>query len=338
MKRNRIIFLSSIVIALSLFTAIAGKSEIPAGIGMKAPDFKLEDVRGNTYSLDQLKGKTVLLSFVNTQADILEEQAKSSRGEVNFIKSIYRQYSSKGFTAVIIDSSYLDTKKSAERNKLINFAYDWELDSIPLLIDKKSYGLAHRYEVKELPATILINREGIIDQKWNGLALSSQLALAVENLVGPPEYRIVDDDRKQIIAKSDDTPSMTKFPGLLPARMLSEEIWLIDGGKLWESGVEYPVKWLVLNGNTDCILVVTVENAETGEAAVLVGMKRMEAVSEEEEKALLAGFENTTAHVYLLDTPIKVDKPGKYIVKASVYKNANGTNPVYSGQATITAN
>lgn len=338
MKRNIIIFLAFAVIALSLFSVIAGKLENTAGIGMKAPDFKLEDVRGNAYSLNQLKGKTVLLSFVNTQADILGEQAKSSRGEVNFIKSIYRQYSSKGFTAVVIDSSYLDTKKNADRNKLINFAYDWKLESIPLLIDKKAYKLARKFGVKKLPATVLINKEGIIDQKWNGMALSSQLALAVENLVGPPEYRMVEGDRKQITAKSDDTPSMTKFPGLLPARKLSEEIWLIDGGKTWESGGEYPVKWLVLNGKPDCILDATAKNAETGESAALVAMKRMEAVSAVEEKALLAGFENTSTHVYLLDTLVKVDKPGKYIVKASVYMNTNGTNPEYSGQATITAN
>lgn len=325
----------------------SGISKTPADVGFKAQDFKLKDVQGKRHGLDDMKGKAFLISFIDTQSAFSDKTSSNSRGEVNFLKSMYKQYSSKGLNVFVIDSSYLDTGRDADHDKLINFVFDWELKQMPLLIDNKSYRLADKYKVKTLPTTILINRDGVIDQRWDGFALSSQLALSIENLVGPPEYRIAESDNQTAKSTSNrggllpvqgDTPAMAKFPGLLPARMLSPEIWLVDGGKPWKGDGEYPVKWLVLNKDSDSVLEVIAENVDTGESKTLIEKKRMEQVPDQESKALLANLGNISTRLYLLDTPVKLDKPGKYTIKASVYKELNDVEPLYSGQAHITAN
>jgi peroxiredoxin len=329
----------------------ANQTEASIDAGDIAQAFTLKDVQGQKYSLDDMKDKTLLISFINTQEEFTVGNVSNNRGEVNFLKSIYKQYASKGLKIYIVDSSYLDTKKNADNDKLINFAYDWELETIPLLVDKKSFKLSKKYNVKSLPTTILINEDGIINQRWDGFALTSQLALAVENLVGDPEYRDdskngeiskkeedsnVDDGQNNQLSSEGDTPSMAKFPGMLPARMLSQEIWLVDGGKPWKSDGEYPIRFLVLSENTTCTIEVTVENIKTGEINKIITRKEMEAVPSEEKEGLLTNFEIKDTHLHQLDTSVIIEKSGVYKINASVYKDVKATNPLYTGEGQIT--
>lgn len=38
-----------------------------------------------------------------------------------------------------------------------------------------------------------------------------------------------------------------KFAGLGLARPLSEELWVVDGGQSWETAVNFPVQWVLLD-------------------------------------------------------------------------------------------
>ncbi|MBS1963111.1 MAG: thioredoxin family protein [Bdellovibrionales bacterium] len=52
-------------ILVSLFLAAAGSAFADAQIGKAAPDFKLTDTNGKTHELKDLKGKTVVLEWLN---------------------------------------------------------------------------------------------------------------------------------------------------------------------------------------------------------------------------------------------------------------------------------
>lgn len=148
-------------------------------IGASAPDFTLNAVRGIPFRLSDLSGQAVLISFLNTQAKADSATADLSRAQIVFLKSMYQQYSPNGLIVLIIDSSQLATGRSPTQSALINFTYDWQLENIPVLDDPNG-SVADSFRVKNAPTTFLINAEGIIQQRWDGFASASQLALSIE--------------------------------------------------------------------------------------------------------------------------------------------------------------
>lgn len=314
--------------------------------GEKAPGFEAEDMAGQKISFDERTGKALLLMFLDLQAPFSSDESVDSRGQVTFAKSMYKQYESVGLKVVMIDSGYMRTGRETDKDRLINFTYDQRLEGIPLIADKKTLGLAKKYAVKQLPTSFLIDEDGIVNQRWDGCVLTSQLALSIENIVGPPEYRreaMTNGDKGQKSLGQDslppepgDTAALAKFPGLLPARPLSENIWLVDGGKPWKRGTEYPIRWLVLNGSEESAIEVKARNRENGESVTLLEKTAMEPVPGDEEKVLLTNLEGLSTHVYLLDTTVSIDISGKYIITASICEGMDKTEPKYTGEALVT--
>src|ERR1043166_1781336 len=105
--------------------------------GDAAPDFNLKAARGNTYSLADFRGKAILLSFINTQAKAAAE-SDPSRAQIVFLKSMQEQYSKKGLQVWIVDAAQRVTGNRSNKDALINFTYDWQLDTIPVLIDEQA--------------------------------------------------------------------------------------------------------------------------------------------------------------------------------------------------------
>jgi hypothetical protein len=223
---------------------------------------------------------------------------------------------------------------------VLNFTYDWQLDAIPVLIDDRSGAVARRYDVTHLPATFLIDAEGVIQQRWDGFASAPQLALALEALVGPPAFRQVEAATPVGVACPDETPAQARFAGVGLARSFSEEIWVVDGGQAWGTGGPWPTQWIVIDREgklqgDELHLLVTAVDLNSGMRDLLVS-EDVERLPEDETPGLLASLPGSAKGVYLLTTSITLQTPGCFRVEAIVTHRATG-DPLYTGQAIIPA-
>ena len=114
--------------------------------GTPAPGFILPDVLGNERSLEDYKGKFVLLTFMNPGCKICEKQLEQ-------IDKIYRQKSPGLQVITILSGDNPDgTIKLFNQNN-----YEW-----PLLLLGNKILLLESYDVRAFPAYILINPDGTI--------------------------------------------------------------------------------------------------------------------------------------------------------------------------------
>jgi len=296
--------------------------------GMSAPSFQLDSVRGDSFSSLELNGQTVLVSFINTQADPTSENADPSRSQIVFLKSMQEQYGDKSVKVLIVDASQLLSGELIHPNDLLNFTYDWSLDDrILVLMDDEDSTTARKYGVSQLPATFLIDSNNMIIQRWDGYASASQLSFALQELVGAPVRR---DENFPIQPKGSDistqcdkeTPAQAQFAGLGLARTLSDQIWVIDGGQQWGVGGSWPLQWIILDdeGKTkdhDLHLLVVIHNTETGEQRTLVD-EVLQLVPADEARGLLTGFVDPKPSVFMLTQAVYLESTGCYQLTATV--------------------
>jgi peroxiredoxin len=309
--------------------------------GTRAPDFTLEAVRGGSYHLQDLRGKAVLLSFINSQAEA-SATPEPSRSQIVFLKSMMEQYEPKGMVVLIVDAARIRIGKQPTKDDLINFTYDWQLDNIPVLIDKEG-STAHLYGVSDTPTTFLIGPDGNIQQRWDGFASASQLALALEALVGPPVQRQTDSGQttptSQAAACPNETPNQARFSGVGLARPLSDELWVVDGGQPWGTGAAFPLQWILLDNQnitqqTPLHIQVIGQYTDNPQVILLVDQS-MELLSPDMASGLLSG-DAAPPTVYSLVTTVFLERPGCLEVRAVVTREGT-TARTYQGSLVISA-
>ena len=119
---------------------------------IKAPDFTLKDIYGKTLSLSSLKGKVVLINFWATWCP-------PCKAEMPSMNKIYLDMRAQGFEiiAVSTDNSLSTVKDFLGRNRL----------DFPVLFDEDK-AVARQYHVFSMPTTFLIDRNGMIVEKFYG--------------------------------------------------------------------------------------------------------------------------------------------------------------------------
>ena len=151
------IMLASLLFPGLAMAGCAGPAPDPAGgsqIGNLALDFELQDLDGQTVSLTGLRGATVMLNFWTSWCD-------PCRDEMPFIQEIYEdeEWSGKGLVILAInmgeDSGQV--KRFMEVNGL----------SLPVLLDA-SQDVARKYNIRGIPTTLFIDKDGIIKDIKNG--------------------------------------------------------------------------------------------------------------------------------------------------------------------------
>ncbi len=121
----------------------------------KAFDFQAIDTKGNTVTLNNFKGKVVLLDFwYSTCAPCI----KASQ----FLEKYYRQYADSGL--IILGMDPMDGRaKIAEHNS------KWRITYPGIKCDAL---VKNKYGVHSFPTFILIDRQGMIVSRWSGFSKS----------------------------------------------------------------------------------------------------------------------------------------------------------------------
>ena len=121
--------------------------------GSLAPDFTLPDLEGINVTLSKFRGKVVLLNFWNTWCG-------PCRAEMPSLNNLYLELKDKGFVvlSISIDTSEELVKAFISERKLV----------FPVLMDKKQKVYSKKYFLYGLPVTFLIDKKGIIVEKFIG--------------------------------------------------------------------------------------------------------------------------------------------------------------------------
>lgn len=174
--------------ALSIFILILGAgwiwiSRIPAAAegtervtaptkGFPAPDFSLRDSDGSIYELSSLKGKAVLMNF-------WASWCPPCRSEMPAMEEVFEQYQNQGFVILAVNSTIQDDLDEAKA-----FFEDMGL-TFPLLLDMDG-SVTQTYQVRSLPTSFFIDREGIIQEVIIGGPMAEALMISrIEKLLLP---------------------------------------------------------------------------------------------------------------------------------------------------------
>lgn len=142
----------SVFFSAAYHNAWAVQATPVSATGERAPAFSLKDLSGNEVYLSSFRGRTVLLNFWATWCPYC-------RKERQHLNSLYREYKDRGLVIISIST---DNSAATVRNFMKNNPAEF----IVLPDDNKS--TAASYKVRGLPTTFLIDREGMIREKFVG--------------------------------------------------------------------------------------------------------------------------------------------------------------------------
>jgi cytochrome c biogenesis protein CcmG/thiol:disulfide interchange protein DsbE len=135
------------------------------------PELNLADTRGEMYRLEDYRGKVVLVNF-------WASWCPPCRSEMPAMQQVYDDFREEGFIVLAVNSTHQDNLGDA-----ISFAQVHKL-SFPILLDRD--GSAGRsYDVRSLPTSFFIDRDGIIQDVVVGGPMSEALLrIRAQQLLG----------------------------------------------------------------------------------------------------------------------------------------------------------
>ncbi|OIJ15906.1 thiol-disulfide oxidoreductase [Anaerobacillus arseniciselenatis] len=156
---TRLVVLLSITVALgyTFYTTFADQKDI-VSVGEVAPNFVLKDMEGNEVELHDLRGKGVFLNFWATVCPPCVY-------EMPYMENNFQKYKDQGIEVIAVnfDEQPIRIERFVERLNL----------TFPILLDP-GLQVSQLYGVRELPATFLIDEDGIVIERRVG-ALSEQM-------------------------------------------------------------------------------------------------------------------------------------------------------------------
>jgi len=155
-KRWEILMLVSLAAAV-LWTVV---SRVPSAVGAPlssspspregflAPDFTLDTLDGKKVTLSELRGKIVLINLWATWCP-------PCRAEMPALENAYEQYKDSGVVILGLNVTNQDSEKDIPL-----FVDEFGL-TFPILLDRDG-SVSALYQLRGLPTTYFVNREGII--------------------------------------------------------------------------------------------------------------------------------------------------------------------------------
>lgn len=124
----------------------AEDNSLPIDIGNEAPNFTLNNLSGETVSLEDYRGKTVLINFWGTECPFCVK-------EMPDLNNLYINHMNEDFEVLAINVG-------ESEKKVKKFLNDEDYQFTILLDDKAD--IAVKYMVTGIPMSIMIDEEGII--------------------------------------------------------------------------------------------------------------------------------------------------------------------------------
>ena len=139
-------------IALMALIGFAPAAAWSAGVGDPAPDFSLPTLQDQKVSLEEFKGKVVLINFWASWCTPCQE-------ELPELQKIYQKHHDRGFALIGINID----KKQANAEKFVKrFGL-----SFPVALDPESSTI-RKYQGRAMPMSYLIDRHGVVRQLFFG--------------------------------------------------------------------------------------------------------------------------------------------------------------------------
>lgn len=130
-------------------SSTGGKIPAPQA-GFLAPDFELKSLSGETVRLSDLHGQAVLVNLWATWCPPCRE-------EMPTLEKMYNEYKDQGLAVVGVNMTYQD-----DRQAVAPFVEKHGL-TFPILLDETGT-TGNAYELKSLPSSYFINRQGVITE------------------------------------------------------------------------------------------------------------------------------------------------------------------------------
>jgi peroxiredoxin len=167
---------AALVVGVLALSALAGgdKKKMQGPVpGDPAPTFALQDQTGKTVSLDELKGKVVVLEWFNEECPYVVKHYKG--GHMNQLAA---KYADKDVVWLAIDST---NGKSVSNVKAI--ATEWKIER-PILLDGSGQ-VGKSYGSKNTPTMYIIDKEGKVAYRG---AIDSNSDSSTESINGATNY------------------------------------------------------------------------------------------------------------------------------------------------------
>ena len=147
--------LSAIGVLLVL-SGLLGMAARPPLIGSPAPEIVLKDLQGRDVKLSDLRGKVVLVNFWATWC-------KPCKEEMPAMQASYDKLRDKGFVVLAVNELE-DTARVAEHIRTHGHTFEVVMDH--------NNQVANMYGVVGLPASFLIDPQGIVRERIAGSLLT----------------------------------------------------------------------------------------------------------------------------------------------------------------------
>jgi cytochrome c biogenesis protein CcmG, thiol:disulfide interchange protein DsbE len=133
--------------------AEAGSPGAPAELNFPAPNFQLTDLQGNAVSLQDQRGKVVLINNWATWCP-------PCRQEMPTLEAYYQRHQDKGFVVVAIDAG-------EPAGDVIEFVERLGL-TFPVWLDPNQEAL-RAFRNNALPSSYVMDRDGVVRMAWSGM-------------------------------------------------------------------------------------------------------------------------------------------------------------------------
>ncbi|MGI8467079.1 MAG: TlpA family protein disulfide reductase [Pyrinomonadaceae bacterium] len=158
----------------SVFCLLLGLSVFAAFSGVPAENFTVTSLDGQTITLDELRGKVVVLTFWSTRCEICES-------EIPKFNKIAAKYA--GQNVVFLGLSMENEVKIAEHLKRKPFNYTIIPNGLGVIMKYAEKDAAGNFNIA-YPSTFIINQNGEIDFKTYGWNKSKTIDSRIGDLLG----------------------------------------------------------------------------------------------------------------------------------------------------------
>lgn len=131
-------------------------------VGQPAPDFTLKTLAGEQVSLSQFRGRPVLINF-------WASWCPPCRLEMPDLVRAYETHKKDDFVILAIDLTFQDSIEGAQR-----FADEFNM-TFPVLLDETGEVTTDLYQLRGLPMSVFVDREGLVNRVYLGAMTGGQI-------------------------------------------------------------------------------------------------------------------------------------------------------------------